>query len=306
MLLIFSSNPFYANHVHLPVVGDPPPPEIAKNPKFWPYFKDAVGALDGSHIHSAPPVDERSAHRNRKGFVSQNCLFGCDFNFRFVFVYTGWEGSATDALVYEGALRDGFTIPEGKYYLADAGFPICEELLIPYRSTRYHLAEWGRANVRYAFAFVTLFIIHCSYRPANKEELFNLRHSSARNVIERIFGVLKGRYRILRLAPEYELEIQARIPAALCCLHNFIRTYDDQPDQGEDFVEPDRNNNNNLNAEAAQPGPDEPNARRDQIAQQMWDDYVAILRDREVQEDEGSGDEDQDLEDSDEFEDDDD
>ena len=29
------------------------------------------------------------------------------------------------------------------------GFHLAEELLIPYRKVRYHLAEWGRANVRY-------------------------------------------------------------------------------------------------------------------------------------------------------------
>ena len=43
----------------------------------------------------------------------------------------------------------GFDIPPGKYNLADAGFPSCNELLIPYRNVRYHLAEWGRANARY-------------------------------------------------------------------------------------------------------------------------------------------------------------
>ena len=48
-----------------------------------------------------------------------------------------------------------------------------------------------------------------------KEELFNLHHASARNVIEWIFGMLKHRFRILHLAPEYSIDIQARIPAAL-------------------------------------------------------------------------------------------
>jgi len=36
------------------------------------------------------------------------------------------------------------TIPEGQYYLADAGFGVCDALLVPYRGVRYHLAEWGR------------------------------------------------------------------------------------------------------------------------------------------------------------------
>ena len=58
--------------------------------------------------------------------------------------------------------------------------------------------------------------------PKDKKELFNLRHAQARNVIERIFGVLKRRFRILLLAPEYNIEIQNRIPAALAALHNFI------------------------------------------------------------------------------------
>ena len=65
--------------------------------------------------------------------------------------YTGWEGSATDAWVYQSALTDGLDIPPGKYYLADTGFPSTTQLLIPYRSVRYHLAEWGWANVRYIF-----------------------------------------------------------------------------------------------------------------------------------------------------------
>jgi hypothetical protein len=58
---------------------------------------------------------------------------------------SGWEGSAADARVYHDARTTDFTIPEGKYYLADAGFASCDELLVPYRNVRYHLAEWGRA-----------------------------------------------------------------------------------------------------------------------------------------------------------------
>jgi hypothetical protein len=48
----------------------------------------------------------------------------------------------------------------------------------------------------------------------------------ARNVIERIFGVLKQRFRILLLPPHYPLDFQARIPVALCALQNFIQEID--------------------------------------------------------------------------------
>lgn len=145
MLFIFSSPPFYTKYVHLP---SSTPNEIRNNPKFWPFFKDCLGAFDGSHIHSSPPASQRAASRNRKGFLSQNCLFGCSFDLQFIYSLTGWEGSATNARVWEDALSTDLTIPDGKYYLADAGFPSCKELLVPYRRVRYHLAEWGRANTR--------------------------------------------------------------------------------------------------------------------------------------------------------------
>ena len=148
MLTIFSSPPFYTTYVHLPTANSPTPIKICNNPKFWPFFKDALGALDGSHIHSAPPASERAFSRNRKGFVSQNCLFACDFSLLFVYTLTGWEGSATDARIYEDVYTHDFHIPAGKYYLANAGFPLCDQLLVPYRGVCYHLAEWGHIKTR--------------------------------------------------------------------------------------------------------------------------------------------------------------
>jgi hypothetical protein len=90
----------------------------------------------------------RLAYRNRKGFVSQNCLFVCLFTLLFTYVLTGWEGSATDARIWADAIAHDLIIPEGWYLLADAGFPHCKQLLVPYRGVRYHLAEWGRVRLR--------------------------------------------------------------------------------------------------------------------------------------------------------------
>ena len=45
-------------------------------------------------------------------------------------------------------------------------------------------------------------------------------------MIERIFGVLKCHFWILLLPPKYHINIQARIPAVLCAIHNFICIHD--------------------------------------------------------------------------------
>jgi hypothetical protein len=148
MVHIFSTPPFYTKYLKQVTPHDPPASHLQDNPKLWPYFERALGAIDGSHIHLAAPSFLHESCRNRKGFLSQNCLFVCSFDFLFSYALTGWEGSAADARVYEDAINSDLSIPNGWYLLADAGFPHCEQLLVPYRGVRYHLAEWGRANVR--------------------------------------------------------------------------------------------------------------------------------------------------------------
>ena len=65
--------------------------------------------------------------------MSQNCLFTCNFNFKFLFCYTRWEGSVTDAQMLEGGLQAGFDILDGYYYLADASYPpTSKDVLTPY------------------------------------------------------------------------------------------------------------------------------------------------------------------------------
>jgi DDE superfamily endonuclease len=149
---------FYRRYVKLPQDGLTPP-EIQSNPKFFPFFKGCLGAIDGSHIDAFVPDDQSARYRNRKGRLSQNILAVCTFDMRFSYVLPGWEGSAADGRVYEDARDHGLAIPPGSYYLADAGFPLCDGLLVPYRGTRYHLKEWARAPQTYLLIFFTAEII---------------------------------------------------------------------------------------------------------------------------------------------------
>ena len=161
-----------------------------------------------------------------KGFMSQNCLFACNFNFQ-LFCYTRWEGYATDAQVSEAGLQAVVDISNGHYYLADTSYlPMSKHVLTPHHGVQYHLAEWSWAEKSEWFSIYVQSPLIQSFRQCTKEELFNLQHISACNVIEQIFGVLKCRFWILLIALEYSLKIQACIPAALATVHNFIHHYE--------------------------------------------------------------------------------
>jgi len=105
--------------------------------------------------------------------------------------------------------------------------------------------------------------------------------------------VLKRRFRILLLAPEYSLQVQARIPAALCAIHNFITAHD--PTEDTILTVDDDDDSEPLGPDHEAPATataetDTPSMKRDHIAQAMWDDYLAICQQR------GIGDEDGDSE----------
>ena len=87
----------------------------------------------------------------------------------------------------------------------DAGYTNGPSFIAPYRGTRYHLNEWVGNNLEIY------------------KELFNLCHSIARNVIERVFGLFKKRWSILCTPSFFNIKTQIRIMNACCMLNNFIR-----------------------------------------------------------------------------------
>jgi hypothetical protein len=109
-------------------------------------------------------------------------------------------------------------------------------------------------------------------------------------MIERIFGVLKRRFRILLLAPEYSLDIQARIPTALCAVHNFIRMHDKEEGQlvengTSDIIDSDHHDYPQPGGMAEAEDDTDAKIMRNRIAQAMWDDYQCVLTERMVDSD---------------------
>jgi hypothetical protein len=45
---------------------------------------------------------------------------------RFQYILSGWAGSTADGAMYSHSRLTDLQIPDGKYYLADAGFGVCD------------------------------------------------------------------------------------------------------------------------------------------------------------------------------------
>jgi hypothetical protein len=125
----------------------------------------------------------------------------------------------------------------------------------------------------------------CDASPWNQEELFNLCHAQARNVVERIFGVIKKRWDILTRAPHFDMAIQARIPAGLAALHNFIMKYDIEDAEElvvrvNDDMPGDIDYGSFAVSHPSQAEKEQADQIRDQIAQDMWDSYQLLLQER--------------------------
>jgi hypothetical protein len=82
-----------------------------KEDHFWPYFKDAIGAIDGSHIQVEVPTEERVNYICRHGNTTQNVLAICDFDMRFTFAVTRWPGSAHHTRILNHALANFPSFP---------------------------------------------------------------------------------------------------------------------------------------------------------------------------------------------------
>lgn len=227
----------------------PSHPRITHDTKYKEYFKDCIGALDGTHIAAYVPANQAPPYRDRKGYLSQNVLAVCDFNLEFTYVLAGWEGSAHDCRVLEDTIvNGGLRVPSGKYLLADAGY----------------LKEQAAANLR----------------PGNKEELFNLRHSSLRNAIERIFRVYKRRFQCFDSAPEFSLSVQIQLAFALTAIHNWICQHSVEEDMYErqELLGEDRRKEKleqpELVTVMAKGTSSQMDQMREDMAQKMWDDYL--------------------------------
>lgn len=118
------------------------------------------------------------------------------------------------------------------HLLADSAYPLSHYMLVPYRDN-------GHLN--------------------HVQRTFNTKLSKTRVVVERAFGILKGRFRKLKYIYMYNTEMIPLVILTCCILHNICIEHEDEPigenDNefiGEDIFNPIEMGNYNLFVDAAE------------------------------------------------------
>ena len=113
----------------------------------------------------------------------------------------------------------------------------------------------------------------------------------ARNAVERIFGCVKKKFRLLSAGASYSVSSQAKMVLAICALHNFIRVHDEVDEEniygvdieeGGRFQYPDADQLRNYlgSGTVTREEQERASACRDDIANRMWVDYQLYLNEQ--------------------------
>lgn len=202
-----------SRHHFIPAVSD----SLAIKRDFFDVagFPNVIGCIDGTHIPiTSPGGNAPEVYRCRKGFFSLNCQMVCNADRTITNVVVRWPGSSHDSRIFSNcALRDDFE--NNKYsgfLLGDRGYALKSYLMTPVSNPQ-----------------------------TEKVKRYNYIHSKTRVRIEQCYGVLKQRFRALRIPMRMKLENTIPAIIAAVCLHNFaLRTNqplpEDEPNNDEDEI----------------------------------------------------------------------
>lgn len=215
------------------------PKRIRDNDSYMPYFQGCVGAIDGTHIKFRPARPDPKFYLNRNGDMTVISLCAVDFHGVFLAHSTGHFGCYSETSVLDGTVIDGLSFPRGCYFLGDFGYPLSRRILTPYKGVRYHLKEFQGDGME----------------PKNMKELFNMRHSELRNVIEKSFRDLKSQFKMID-ENEYSERKQFMIMNAALTLYNYVtlsrkrwRNREKTPKESANVKDGEQDNNSSSESE---------------------------------------------------------
>ncbi|GFR15096.1 DDE Tnp4 domain-containing protein [Trichonephila clavata] len=180
-------------------------------------FPNYLGAIDGKHVLMQAPPKSGSRFHNYKGTFSIILLACVDANYKFVLVDIGAEGHNSDGGVFKNSIF-GQSLEKGT-----SGLPCPVE--IPGTTKMLPFLFIGDE----AFPLKSNFMKPYPGVALSKDKaIFNYRLSRARRCVENAFGIMASRSRIFRKPLVSSLETSTFTVAAAVCLHNFIKSAEEE------------------------------------------------------------------------------
>ncbi|XP_025153904.1 putative nuclease HARBI1 [Harpegnathos saltator] len=139
-------------------------------------FPGVIGATDSSFIQIHSPQKDAASYVCRKNYPAIHLQAVCNARSLFTHCYVGHAGSVHDARVFRNSPLADFIqqphnyFPFDSHLLRDAAYSIHPHVIVPFRDNRHLIA---------------------------RQKNFNYCLSSTRMAIERAFGLLKMRFRVL-------------------------------------------------------------------------------------------------------------
>lgn len=184
-------------------------------------FPLCVGAVDGCHVRIAAPqwTEWKEAYHNRKQHFSIQLQGTVDFYGRFTNINIGWPGRVHDARIWDNStinaeLKAGTHITEPAWteMLGKAGTEHPPRAFNQF----YLLGDAANSGAPHLLKGFT------GSRLKREEDYINFKLSGAHMCVERAFGQLKGRWKILDQPTRLStLERSIDYIGACCILHNF-------------------------------------------------------------------------------------
>lgn len=163
-------------------------------------LNNVVGAIDGTYCPIKAPKSNPKAYICRKCFYAITLQAICDHELIFTDCFVGYPSSVHDARIFKNSgIYKNVTNDRKKYFpnkewiLGDKAYPILSWCIPP-------IINRGRHT--------------------EAEIFFNYIHAATRQVIERAFALLFGRFRRLKYLDMNRNDLIAPTVLAACVLHN--------------------------------------------------------------------------------------
>ncbi|XP_025997104.2 putative nuclease HARBI1, partial [Solenopsis invicta] len=189
-----------------------------------------LGIIDCTHIRIEKPVTNANDYCNCKKYFSINLQAVVDYRMLFTNVYCGESGSLHDARVLRrsplyNAVNENkeALFPENTFIIGDSTYPSLPRFVPPFRDNGHLTPQQTEFNYIFEFNYIL---------------------SSTRMIVEKIFGLVKARFRRIKFFTKYRhISFITNVVIAACILHNYCIIKDDIFYFNFDF----NNDNNHIN-----------------------------------------------------------